>query len=242
MANPAPHAGVPGAYPGPEPLRTRKVESVYVYEWPVRIWHWVNALCIVVLGVTGYFIGSPPPSVPGEASASFLFGYIRFAHFAAAWVFGMGFVGRLYWAAVGNIHARQLFAPPVLNAKWWAEVWHEVRWYAFLEKAPRSYEGHNPLAQIMFFLVGLIVAFMTLSGGALYSEGAGAGSLSDTLFGWIIPFLGGSQAVHTYHHLGLWAFICFLCIHLYAACRDDIMSRQSVISSMISGWREFERD
>ena len=34
----------------------------YVWKLPVRIWHWVNALCMVVLAVTGYFIGSPPPS------------------------------------------------------------------------------------------------------------------------------------------------------------------------------------
>ena len=35
----------------------------------VRAWHWINALAIVVLAVTGYFIGSPLPSMPGEASA-----------------------------------------------------------------------------------------------------------------------------------------------------------------------------
>ena len=37
-------------------------QSVYVYEAPVRLWHWVNAAAIVVLATTGYFIGSPPPS------------------------------------------------------------------------------------------------------------------------------------------------------------------------------------
>ena len=44
------------------------IKSVYVYEAPVRIWHWVNALAITVLAVTGYFIGSPLPTMPGEAS------------------------------------------------------------------------------------------------------------------------------------------------------------------------------
>ena len=62
-----------------------KRTAVYVYEAPVRIWHWVNALAITVLAVTGYLIGSPPPSLPGEASEHFLMGYIRFAHFAAAY-------------------------------------------------------------------------------------------------------------------------------------------------------------
>ena len=31
----------------------------YVYEAPVRLWHWINAACILVLAVTGYLIGSP---------------------------------------------------------------------------------------------------------------------------------------------------------------------------------------
>ena len=41
------------------------IKSVYVYEAPVRLWHWVNALAITVLAVTGYFIGKPLPKMPG---------------------------------------------------------------------------------------------------------------------------------------------------------------------------------
>ena len=58
-------------------------QTVYVYEAPVRLWHWVNALAIVVLAVTGYLIASPLQSTQGEASANFQMGYIRFTHFAA---------------------------------------------------------------------------------------------------------------------------------------------------------------
>ena len=61
-------------------------EAVYVYQAPVRLWHWANAGSILVLAITGYFIGSPPPAVGGEASASFLFGWIRYLHFAAAYI------------------------------------------------------------------------------------------------------------------------------------------------------------
>ena len=58
--------------------------SVYVYEAPVRLWHWINAAAIVALCLTGWFIGSPPPSMQiAEATHQFVFGYIRFAHFAA---------------------------------------------------------------------------------------------------------------------------------------------------------------
>ena len=74
--------------------------TVYVYEAPVRLWHWVSALCVVILAVTGYFIGSPLPSTSGEASEHFLMGYIRFTHFAAGYVFAIGYVARAYWAVV----------------------------------------------------------------------------------------------------------------------------------------------
>jgi Ni/Fe-hydrogenase 1 B-type cytochrome subunit len=128
-------------------------EAVYVYEAPVRLWHWVNAGAITVLAITGYFIGSPLPSMSGEASDFYVMGYIRFFHFVAAYIFAIGLLGRIYWAFVGNGHAKQLFLPPLFNKIWWQEVYHELRWYAFLEKEPKKYVGHNPMASLFMFFM-----------------------------------------------------------------------------------------
>jgi Ni/Fe-hydrogenase 1 B-type cytochrome subunit len=222
----------------------RPVQAVYVYESPVRLWHWVNALAITVLAITGWFIASPLPSQPGEASANFLMGYIRFAHFSAGYVLLIGFLGRVYWAFVGNHHARQLFVLPIHNSNWWQEVLFELRWYLFLEKKPKKYVGHNPLAQLaMFTLFLTTVVFMMVTGFALYGEGAQAGSWAHTLFSsWVIPLFGQSQDVHTWHHLGLWVILLFVLVHVYAAIREDIVSRQSLVSTMLSGWRMFKDD
>jgi Ni/Fe-hydrogenase 1 B-type cytochrome subunit len=218
--------------------------SVYVYEAPVRLWHWINAAAILVLCVTGYLIGSPPPSVEiGEATHQFLFGYIRFAHFVAAMIMTVGFFGRIYWSFVGNHHAKQMFKLPFWKRSWWTEVIDEIKWYAFLKKTPRKYVGHNPLAQIaMFFFMTIGMSFMILTGFALYSEGVGRGSLLDTLFGPLLDLVGGSQTMHQLHHLGMWAIMIFMIIHIYAAIREDIMSRQSMVSTMISGTRTFKDD
>ena len=35
------------------------LEIRYVWEWPIRITHWLNALCVLLLSVTGLYIGSP---------------------------------------------------------------------------------------------------------------------------------------------------------------------------------------
>lgn len=216
-------------------------KTVFVYEAPVRLWHWLNALSIVVLAVTGYLIASPLPSVSGEASDNFLMGYIRFTHFAAAYIFAIGFLGRLYWALVGNHHAKQLFRLPLTDKQWWKGMLHELRWYLFLEKKPKKYVGHNPLAHLIMFLaitVGGI--FMIATGFALYGEGAQEGHWSHTLFTtWVIPLFGQSQAVHSWHHLVAWGIVCFVIVHVYAAIREEVMSRQTMLSAMIGGSRTF---
>ncbi len=216
-------------------------EAVYVYQAPLRLWHWVNAFAILTLAVTGYLIGSPLPSVHGEPSSSFLFGWIRYVHFSAAYILIIGFVFRIYWAIAGNKHARQIFLPKVWKASFWSELLHEVKWYAMLNNNPLKYSGHNPLATLsmhVLFVWGII--FMIVTGLALYGEGEGMGSWQHTLFtSWVVPLFGQSQDVHTWHHVGMWVIICFVIIHIYAAIREDIMSRQSIISSMFSGWRTF---
>ena len=222
---------------------TVKRTAVYVYQTPVRIWHWVNALAITVLAITGYLIGSLLPSLPGEASDHYLMGNIRFLHFAAGYVFLVGFLFRLYWAVVGNRYSRQLFTLPFWRRGFWSELVHELRWYAFQEPEPRKYVGHNPLAHLFMVVIitvgGLV---MMVTGFALYSEQTGLGSWQDELFGWVIPAVGQSQDVRMWHHWGMWVIVVFVMLHVYTAIREDIMSRQSLISTMISGWRMFKDD
>ncbi len=222
----------------------RRRTSVYVYEAPVRIWHWINALAILVLCITGYLIAFPLPSMQaGEAVHQFTFGYIRFAHFAAAMIMTIGFFGRIYWAFVGNHHAKQLFYIPVWNRHWWKEVFFELRWYAFMEKEPKKYVGHNPLAQMaMFFFMTCGLTFMIVSGMSLYAEGLGADHWLSTQTAPVMNLVGSSQTMHSLHHLGMWAILVFVIIHIYAAIREDIMSRQSMVSTMISGHRTFKDD
>lgn len=217
------------------------IKSVYVYEAPVRIWHWINALAIMVLAVTGYFIGSPLPTMPGEASDHFVMGYIRFAHFTSGYVLAIGLLGRIYWAVVGNHHARELFWVPIFQRAYWHELVGMLKWYAFLSDRPGRYVGHNPLARFaMVFGFMLLSVFMIVTGFALYGEGSQMGSWQERLFGWVIPLMGQSQDVHTWHHLGLWGLVMFVILHVYAAIREDIMGRSSVISTMISGHRTFK--
>jgi Ni/Fe-hydrogenase 1 B-type cytochrome subunit len=215
----------------------------YVFEAPVRLWHWLHTFSFLALAVTGYLIANPLPSPIGEPSDHFLMGNIRLIHFISAYVFGIGFAVRIYWAFVGNQHAREIFILPVWRGEWWMGVLHELKFYLFLERREDKRLGHNPLAQTaMFFLNTLMTFFMIGTGFALYGEGLGQGSWADRMFGWIIPLLGGGEATHNWHQMGMWIMLTFVIIHIYMAARADIMGRRSSISVIVGGWRMFRDD
>jgi Ni/Fe-hydrogenase 1 B-type cytochrome subunit len=218
-----------------------KPHAVYVWEAPVRLWHWVMMLAMFMLIGTGFLIGVPPPAVGGEAYNTFWFGYIRFLHFSAGYVFAIMFVLRVYWAIVGNKFAREIFIVPfsMLTAKFWSGLIHQTLYYLFVFKESRGYQGHNPLAAAaMFFMYLLGAVWIILSGFALYGEGAGMASWQFRFFtSWLQPLVGDSQALHTYHRLGMWYLILFSIVHMYMVIREDVFSKETVISTMINGWR-----
>lgn len=216
-------------------------EPIYVFELPVRVWHWVHALSIAVLAVTGYLIANPLPSPEGEASEHFLMGNLRLVHFIAAYVFSIGFIVRIYWGIVGNRYSRELFYLPVWRGDWWRELIAELKFYLFLAGRPPRTVAHNALAQSAMWLFNTVLGiFMIGTGFALYSENLGLGSWADNWFGWIVPVMGGSQNLRMWHDFGMWLFLFFVIVHIYMAIRAEFMSPQSSIRTIINGWRTYE--
>ncbi len=215
----------------------------YVFEVPVRIWHWLHAFSIGTLICTGYLIANPLPSLTGEASEHFIMGTLRLVHFSAAFVFTIGLLLRIYWAFVGNRFSRELFVLPVWRASFWHHVWYELKFYSFVTHKSRKYVGHNPLAQLAMWLTNVVLSiFMICTGFALYSQGLGAGSWADRMFGWVFILVPSSQAIRMWHLLGMWIMLFFIIVHVYMVIREDLYSRQNGASMMISGWRRYIDD
>jgi Ni/Fe-hydrogenase 1 B-type cytochrome subunit len=216
---------------------------IYVFNLPVRIWHWLHALSIVTLIVTGYLIAVPLPSLSGEASDHFLMGNLRLVHFSAAFVFTIGLLVRAYVALIGDKYARGLFIVPVWKRIYWKRLWHEVKFYTFMTRKASKSVGHNPLAQMFMWLINVVLAiFMICTGFALYSQGTGAGSWADSMFGWVFVLEASSQTVRMWHLMGMWLMLFFIIVHMYMAIRADFASRQNGVSAMINGWRTFKDD
>jgi Ni/Fe-hydrogenase 1 B-type cytochrome subunit len=237
---------VAALHPTPEAARGRPLDRahpVYVYAWPVRLWHWISAIGVVTLAITGFLIARPIPSPPGEAIDHFVMGYTRGIHLSAAWLVTVGFALRLYVAVLGKTGSREIFVAPVWRGDFWRAFWAELRWYTFLTQEPEKHVGHNPIAQLAMLLgFTLTLIGMIATGFALHAEAQGIESGTYALFGWVFDLAGSSQVVRTIHHGGMWVMTLFTMTHVYAVFREEIMSRQTIISSMTNGYRYFKDD
>ena len=214
---------------------------IYLWGWPIRTMHWAAALSLVVLVVTGFYIGKPYFVTSGEASSHFLMGWMRFLHFAAAGVFVATAIIRVYWLFAGNQFERWRALFPIRRRDW-AHFYEIVKFYSLIkpEKAPH-YLGHNPLQQFSYTAIYGIALIQVVTGFAMYGQSR-PGGFWYTLFGWIVPLFGGIQVVHFVHHVLTWVFLIFIPIHIYLALRADVLERTGTISSIISGGRFVRSD
>jgi Ni/Fe-hydrogenase b-type cytochrome subunit len=198
--------------------------------------HWIAALCIVFLVVTGLYVGKPYFMTTGEAANHFLMGWFRFIHFTAAAVLVMTGIIRLYWLFMGNRFERWPALFPV-RGRDWKNLVKMARFYLMIGKGdtPR-YLGHNPLQQMSYTGMYVCAVVMVLTGFALYGQADPTGLIYG-LFHWVNTLLGGAQITRFLHHVVTWVFVIFIPLHVYLAIRADHLERTGVVSSIISGGR-----
>lgn len=221
--------------------KTQIIKEEYVWELPVRFYHWINALCIVVLTVTGYIIGRPPAlQSAAEASFSYWFGNIRFIHFIASFVFFFNFTFRIYWGFVGNKYSRWTNFIPLKKWQWREFV--DVLKIDILQITNKKLVsvGHNYLASFTYFLTFLAFLLQSLTGFGMYA--AMSDSWFPQLFAWIVPLLGGDLGIRNIHHILMWFFILFSIVHVYLVAYHDYIERNGVTSSMIGGWKLLNKE
>lgn len=221
-------------------MDARTFKRVYVWEIPVRIFHWINALSITILAVTGLIISNPPAILSNaEASQSYWFGTVRFIHFATAYIFFFNMILRIYWSFVGNRFASwRAFWP--FSRKSWRNTLHVFKVDVFLanDKNPdvRNISiGHNSLAAFSYVMLFILALIQIFTGFGLYASNSGWW-LPD-LFAWVVPLFGGDFMVRTIHHISTWLFILFTLIHVYLVFYHDWLEGRGEVSSMFSGYK-----
>ena len=225
------------------PVSRERGNFTWVYLWsaPLRAMHWIAAVCVVVLIITGFYIGRPYFMTSGEASAHYLMGRVRFTHFTAAAVLVMTGIVRVYWLLAGNRFERfpALFAVTPMNLRRMRQT--AKTYLTFRPEQGASLVGHEPLQQIAYTTLYVMVIVMVVTGFTMYGQSNPDG-LIFRAFAWVPPLLGGLQRVRLVHHVLSWAFIIFVIVHVYLTVRSDYVERVGRVSSMITGGRYVSTD
>jgi Ni/Fe-hydrogenase 1 B-type cytochrome subunit len=226
-------------------METKNFKRVWVWELPVRIFHWINVLTIIVLTLTGFLIANPPALLSSaEATNLHSFGIVRFIHFTAAYIFFFNMILRVYWSFVGNQFASwRAFWP--FSKKMWNNFWHVIKIDVFLlNEEKRDIKnisiGHNSVATASYIVMFFIAIIQVITGFALYAD------MSDwwlpKLFSWVIPLFGGDFMVRTIHHIAMWGFILFSMVHIYLVFYHDWLEGRGEVSSMFGGYKFVRED
>jgi len=112
-----------------------RVVALYVWQYPLRLFHWGLVICIGVLSFTGYYIHNP--FIVGQVNYPFLMGWFRFVHEAFGMILIALFLMRIYLFFQGNRWERWRAYLP-LHREQWKEMWDVMQFYAFVRPTPVS--------------------------------------------------------------------------------------------------------
>ncbi len=212
------------------------LEIRYVWELPVRVTHWVNALSIVVLSITGVFIGFP--YLIAGVDGGFAMGWIRFIHFVAAYVLTSSMLARIYWMFAGNHHASWRAFIPWITPEGRRNFVKMLRYYTFTGKQISYEVGHHPVAALAYAGVFVLLIIQIVGGFALYAQYNPGGMMAAST-AWILTIID-SQWLRLIHHAIMWLLAGFFINHIYSAALMDIKERNGTLSSIFSGYRFIE--
>lgn len=221
--------------------RKAPLREVYVWQLPVRIFHWVNAFVITVLIVTGYIIGDPPAimhATPPEQN--YWFGWIRLAHFIAGFIFIANLAVRVYWAFAGNSFARWNNFIPLTRRQFRGIIETIKVDILLLSKKPIYDIGHNSLAAFTYFGLFILSLIQIFTGMAMFT--ASSNNIFAPFFQNLLFTMDGFFPVRNIHHILMWGFVLFAIVHIYLVFYHDYIERNGVASSIIGGWKFIDEE
>jgi Ni/Fe-hydrogenase 1 B-type cytochrome subunit len=222
------------------PTKTNDYKRAYIWQLPIRIFHWVNAWSITGLVLSGFIIGNPPGIMSrNEPSGQFWFGYIRELHFICAYLLIAVMILRVYFAFKGNKYANwRVFLP--FKKQGLQRMWHVIKYDIFLQNehtnnAAAGVVGHNSVAAFSYLIMFFMGLVMIATGFAMYAPASTW--FLPKMFGWVVNLVGGDFNVRTIHHFTTWTFILFAIVHIYLVFFHDWLEGLGETSAMVSGYK-----
>ena len=210
----------------------REIAAVYVWEWPVRICHWMMVLSLIVLTITGFYMHRP--FLVETSPRAWAMGTARFIHELFGFILMAVLILRIYWFFAGNQWARWRAWLP-LTREQWRNIQSMMLYYTYRRRKPFPEIGHNSLAAATYLVIGILLVLECITGLVLYSVVRGSHLLT-SLVGWI-PRMVDIQYIRSTHYFVMFLFMAFLVHHVYSAILVSMESHNGLMDSIFSGWK-----
>lgn len=214
----------------------RKAE--YEFSIGLRLTHWIRAVAIVVLIVTGYYLSYvfQNPISTGEPT-NFMQAKYRLVHQAVGFVLIGCIIFKIYLFFFDRVSRKERISLlDIFNIKLWI---NQIKFYLFLGKHPHIKGVYNPLQFVTYFFFYIVMVGIILTGLILYThtyhEGLG-GLLYDVLRP-LESAMGGLADVRTYHRILMWVIMIFVPVHIYMAIFNAVKGKDGAMDAIISGYK-----
>lgn len=206
----------------------------FVYSSSNRILHWVRALVITGLVITGFYIADPFLSSDGSTD-KLLFGKWAMWHFIFGFILISAGLLRIYLFFFGKDSDGELRSlKDVFSIKSWII---QLKSYFFIGEL-RKKGIYGPLQFITYFAITVLVIVASITGLILYvhvyHQGVG-GWLYDPMRA-LEAWMGGLATVRYIHHITMWGYLIFIPIHIYLVIWSAIRFKHGALDVMFTGY------
>ena len=215
----------------------------YLFQPGFRIWHWIQFLAILVLFITGLYIGNPffIGSTGWEATDAYAhvlsMDLIRFIHFASGYILLFAFLYRIFLLFTKKSHF-WLIIPKFWRWWFWRGIFEVILFYALIKKSHIPLV-RNPLARTAYLFVLLLIFFEIWTGFAMYGLSDPNGFWAKFVSNWTLSIFGSEYELHFWHHVVAWIIAIFVIVHIYMVFFNDFIAKEGELSSMTAGVKFF---
>lgn len=220
----------------------------YRHRLPTRIWHWVNALTVFVMLMSGLMIFNAHPHLYwGQYGANFDHPWLSFKgrpipgwatipsyyslagarrwHMAFAWLLAIGLIAFLVTSLV-NRHVQRDLAPSGSELRL-AHIWHDIKEHARLRfPTGEAALRFNILQKLSYVSVLFVLLPLMILTGLTMSPAM------DADWPWLLDLFGGRQSARSIHFIVAAAILLFILVHLAMVV---LVGPINEIRSMITG-------
>ncbi|PSM51400.1 [Ni-Fe] hydrogenase, cytochrome b subunit [Campylobacter blaseri] len=214
----------------------RKAE--YEFSIGYRATHWIRAITIAVLIVSGLYIAYVFQSANiNDEPVLFLQAKWRFVHLVAGFIMIGAIIFKSYLFVFDKLSRRELVSIlDFINPKIWID---QIKFYLFIGDHPQLKGVYNPLQFIAYIIFYAVAFLISITGLILYVHvyHNGLGGLLYEPLREIEVAMGGLANVRAIHHICMNIIIFFVCVHVYMAVFNAIKGKNGAIDAIISGYK-----